>query len=122
MSLQYSISVCVELYWNKPVSSEPVLPRYAGQSTVYSPELLERVCAGKVLEGLHGIVSICINFTKFLFVIGNNNKKGCAIFDCHVTSCVRNHYLCLNSLYLEIFEFMRLAFMCFSNKDSFSIP
>ena len=34
------------------------------------------------------IVSSCISFTVFSFVIASNNKKVCAIVGCHVTSIV----------------------------------
>ena len=44
-----------------------------GLSTVYSPELFERVCAGKVWEAA-GIVLGSVNFTDFSFVMAYNDK------------------------------------------------
>ena len=42
---------------------------------------------------LAGILSICVNFTVFSFVMAYNNKKIGAIFRCRITSCVQTQYL-----------------------------
>ena len=35
-----------------------------------------------------GILSICVNFTDFSFVMAYNNKKVGAIFGCYINICV----------------------------------
>ena len=82
-------------------------------SKEYLPELLERVSAGKAQE-VAGILSICVNFTVFSFVMVYNNKKVCAIFGCHITFVSKPRtFNSSNFRYSEIFGFNRIDFMCF---------
>ena len=58
-----------------------------GLKEVYSPKLLEPTsprCQVRVLE----IMSRCMNFTVFSFVMVSNNKKVCTTLECYVASIV----------------------------------
>ena len=65
-----------------------VLPtKVNGLKEVYSPKLLEPTstrCRVMVLV----IMSSCMNFTVFTFVMVSNNKKDCTISECYVASIV----------------------------------
>ena len=53
---------------------------------VFVLELLEHVSVGKVQEA-PGILSICVNFTIFSFVMAYNNKKVGTLFGWHYFLC-----------------------------------
>ena len=72
---------------------------------------------------LAGILSICVNFTAFSFVMAYNNKKVSAIFGCHIILFVfiTSTFNSPNPQYFEIFGFIRIDFMCFSDKGFLEI-
>ena len=53
--------------------------------------LLELVFSEEDVEA-DSELSICINYTVFLFVMAYNNKKVGPTFGCHVTYCVQNKH------------------------------
>ena len=78
-------------------------------------EILECVSAGKVLE-MAGILSVCVNFTAFSFVIVQNNNKNGAVFGCVLLFVPKTSILdSSNFQYLDIFGFIQINFMCFTN-------
>ena len=49
------------------------------------------------------IVSSCINFIFFSFVMVSNNKKCCTIFGCYVASVTNNFNIPMDAILTEIF-------------------
>ena len=69
------------------VRNRNVLIKVNGLKEVYSPKLLEPTsprCQVMVLV----IMSRCMNFAIFSFVMVSNNKKVCTISECYVASIV----------------------------------
>ena len=81
---------CVRLYLLIPRADairNAVCSKVNGLKEVYSPKLLEPTsprCQVIVLI----IMSRCINFAVFSFVMMSNNKKNCMISECYVDSIV----------------------------------
>ena len=85
-------------------------------SKVNLPELLERVYAGKVQEADSNL-SICINFTGFLFVVGYNIKNVGGLDVLLLFMTLTSTFDTPNSRYLKIYGFIWYNFGCFGEKE-----
>ena len=73
--------------WRIYVQVKASVQKVYGIKDAYFPKLLELASVGCWVMVM-GIVSNCINFTIFAFVMVSNAQKRCAIFGCYVDSSV----------------------------------